>query len=99
MRDNLLPTNKYRPGFTPMVVNTGQELILFDTGNGESGFVPRPQGGWLAAQLAPAGFKAEQIDVVVLSHGHPDHIGGVMENGEPLFPNARYVTGAINYDS
>jgi glyoxylase-like metal-dependent hydrolase (beta-lactamase superfamily II) len=81
-----------------MVVNTGKELILFDTGNGESGFVPRPQGGWLAAQLAPAGFKAEQIDVVVLSHGHPDHIGGVMENGEPLFPNARYVTGAIDYD-
>jgi glyoxylase-like metal-dependent hydrolase (beta-lactamase superfamily II) len=98
IRDNLLPTNKYRPGFTPMVVNTGKELILFDTGNGERGFVPRPQGGWLAAQLAPAGFKAEQIDVVVLSHGHPDHIGGVMENGEPLFPNARYVTGAIDYD-
>jgi len=34
MRDNLLPTNKYRPGFTPMVVNTGKKLILFDTGNG-----------------------------------------------------------------
>lgn len=98
MRDNLLPTNKYRPGFTPMLVNTGKELILFDTGNGERGFVPRPQGGWLATQLAPAGFKPEQIDVVVLSHGHPDHIGGVMENGQPLFPNARYVTGAVDYD-
>ena len=98
MRDNLLPTNKYRPGFTPMLVNTGKELILFDTGNGERGFVPRPQGGWLAAQLAPAGFKPEQIDIVVLSHGHPDHIGGVMENGQPLFPNARYVTGAVDYD-
>jgi glyoxylase-like metal-dependent hydrolase (beta-lactamase superfamily II) len=35
---------------------------------------------------------------VVLSHGHPDHIGGVMEAGQPLFPNARYVTGAIDYD-
>src|SRR5665811_1176870 len=98
MRDNLLPTNKYRPGFTPMVVNTGKELILFDTGNGERGFVPRPQGGWLAAQLAPAGFKPEQIDIVVLSHGHPDHIGGVLEKGKPLFPNARYVTGAVDYD-
>jgi glyoxylase-like metal-dependent hydrolase (beta-lactamase superfamily II) len=98
MRDNLLPANKYRPGFTPMVVNTGKALVLFDTGNGERGFVPRPQGGWLAAQLAPAGFKPEQIDVVVLSHGHPDHIGGVMENGAPLFPNARYVTGAVDYD-
>jgi glyoxylase-like metal-dependent hydrolase (beta-lactamase superfamily II) len=98
MRDNLLPANKYRPGFTPMVVNTGKTVVLFDTGNGERGFVARPEGGWLAAQLAPAGFKPEQIDVVVLSHGHPDHIGGVMENGEPLFPNARYVTGAVDYD-
>ena len=98
MRDNLLPANTYRPGFTPMVVNTGRELILFDTGNGERGFVPRPQGGWLAAQLAPAGFKPEQIDVVVLSHGHPDHIGGMMENGKPLFSNARYVAGAVDYD-
>src|SRR5690606_16445139 len=34
MRDNLLPANKYQPGFTPMVVNTGSQLILFDTGNG-----------------------------------------------------------------
>lgn len=98
MRDNLLPANKYRPGFTPMLVNTGKALVLFDTGNGERGFVPRPQGGWLSAQLGPAGFTPEQIDVVVLSHGHPDHIGGIIENGKPLFPNARYVTGAIDYD-
>lgn len=98
MQENILPTNKYRPGFTPMVVNTGKELVLFDTGNGERGFVPRPHGGWLAKQLAPAGFAPEQIDVVVLSHGHPDHIGGVLEKGEPLFPKARYVTGAVDYN-
>ena len=98
MRDNLLPANKYQPGFTPMVVNTGAELILFDTGNGSRGFVPRPAGGWLATQLAPAGFKPEEIDLVVLSHGHPDHIGGLYEDGKPLFPNARYTIGATEYD-
>jgi glyoxylase-like metal-dependent hydrolase (beta-lactamase superfamily II) len=98
MRDNLLPTDKYQPGFTPMVVNTGAELVLFDTGNGARGFLPRPQGGWLAAQLAPAGFKPEEIDLVVLSHGHPDHIGGLYENGRPLFPKARYAIGAAEYD-
>lgn len=54
MRENLLPAHKYRPGFTPMVVNTGKQVLVFDTGNGERGFVPRPHGGWLAAQLAPA---------------------------------------------
>jgi len=98
MRENLLPEKKFRPGFTPMLVHTGKELILFDTGNGAGGFVPRPYGGWLAAQLGPAGFLPEQVDVVVLSHLHPDHVGGVMENGKPLFPRARYVIGQMEYD-
>jgi glyoxylase-like metal-dependent hydrolase (beta-lactamase superfamily II) len=98
MRANLQPEQKYQPGFSPTIVNTGRELVLFDTGNGANGFVPRPNGGWLAAQLAPSGFKADDIDVVVLSHGHPDHVGGLIENGKPLFPNARYVTGAVEYD-
>ena len=48
--------------------------------------------------LAEAGLTAEDIDIVLLSHGHPDHIGGVIENGRPLFPNARYVIGGIEYD-
>lgn len=98
MRENFLPEKRYQPGFTPAIVNTGKELVLFDTGNGASGFVPRPQGGWLAAQLAPAGFKPEDIDVVVLSHGHLDHVAGIMEGGKPLFPNARYVICAAEYD-
>lgn len=98
MHDNLLPSTKYQPGFTPVVVNTGSQIILFDAGNGERGFVPRPAGGWLAAQLAPVGFKPEDIDVVVLSHGHPDHIGGLRQKGKPLFPNARYAIAGVEYD-
>jgi glyoxylase-like metal-dependent hydrolase (beta-lactamase superfamily II) len=98
MLDNMLPPKTYQPGFTPMLVNTGKELVLFDTGNGASGFIKRPNGGWLAAQLGSAGFKPEDIDVVVLSHGHLDHVAGVMEGGKPLFPNARYVIAGIEYD-
>jgi glyoxylase-like metal-dependent hydrolase (beta-lactamase superfamily II) len=98
MRANLLPEGTYQPGFTPTIVNTGKDVVLFDTGNGANGFVPRPNGGWLASQLGPAGFKPEDIDIVVISHGHPDHIAGVMEGDKPLFPNARYVIGQIEYD-
>ncbi len=97
MRANLLPPKKFQPGFTPMLVNTGKQLILFDAGNGADGFVPRPQGGWLAAQLKPAGFSPDDVDIVVLSHCHPDHIGGLIEAGKPLFPNARYIVGNVEY--
>ena len=98
MRENLVQEQRYQPGFSPTILNTGKELVLFDTGNGANGFVPRPNGGWLAAQLGPSGFKAEDIDVVVLTHGHPDHIAGIIEGDKPLFPNARYVIAATEYD-
>lgn len=98
MQENLLPEKKFQPGFTPMIVNTGKELILFEAGNGDGGFVPRPHGGLLAKMLGPAGFSPEQIDVVVLTHGHQDHVAGLIEDGAPLFPNARYVMGGLEYD-
>lgn len=93
--ENKLPPTKLEIGFTPVVVNTGKELILFDTGNGAAA---RPGRGNLAAGLAAAGYKPEDVDIVVITHMHPDHIGGIMEGGTPAFPNATYVTSAAEYD-
>jgi len=95
MAANFLPGDKMSIGFTPVVVNTGKELVLFDTGNGAGRGVTR---GLMGKALARAGYKAEQIDIVVLTHFHPDHIGGLMEDGQAVFPNARYVTGQVEYD-
>ena len=92
---NFLPPDQMVISFTPVLVNTGAELVLFDTGNGAG---RRPDAGKLASLLATAGFQPDQIDVVVLTHFHPDHIGGLMEDGQPLLPNARYVTGEAEYD-
>ncbi|KUJ78376.1 MBL fold metallo-hydrolase [Ruegeria profundi] len=75
--------------FTPTLVNTGSELVLFDTGLGQGG---------IQAALADAGVTPDQIDVVVITHMHPDHIGGMTTNDAPTFPNARYVTASPEYD-
>ncbi len=86
---NFIPTDKSQFFFTPTVVNTGSELVLFDTGLGQGG---------IASALAEAGYSTDDIDVVVLTHMHPDHIGGMMTDGAATFKNARYVTGAVEYD-
>lgn len=91
-----LPHEKLENGYTVTLVNTGKELVLFDTGNGPAR--RSETNGQLRARLGKAGYTPEQIDIVVITHGHPDHIGGLMEDGKPAFPNARYVFGEVEFD-
>jgi metal-dependent hydrolase (beta-lactamase superfamily II) len=66
-----------------LVLNTGRQLILFDTGMGESmGEASRmfgPTTGKLLANLRAAGFAPEQFDLVVLTHAHCDHCWGLVD--------------------
>jgi glyoxylase-like metal-dependent hydrolase (beta-lactamase superfamily II) len=88
---NFIPADKVQFFFTPTLVNTGAELVLFDTGLAADGTL---------AALAAAGVAPDQVDVVVLTHMHPDHIGGLMgaDGVTPTFANARYVTGSIEHN-
>jgi glyoxylase-like metal-dependent hydrolase (beta-lactamase superfamily II) len=100
---NRIDADRYQHPFSPILVNTGRELVLFDTGNGSLSaeheqLKGRLPPGQLTARMAEAGYKPEDVDVVVITHGHPDHIGGLTKGGKPVFPKARYVFGAADYD-
>ena len=88
---NFIPADRAQAYFTPTVVRTGSEFVLFDTGLGPDSIL---------APLAATGVAAEDVTIVVLTHMHGDHIGGLSgDDGEPTFPNARYVTGQVEFDA
>ena len=71
-----------------LVIDTGKHRVLVDTGAGGLG----PNTGKLLPNLQSGGIKPGDIDTVILTHGHPDHIGGNTDaQGRPVFPNARFV--------
>jgi glyoxylase-like metal-dependent hydrolase (beta-lactamase superfamily II) len=72
-----------------LFVKAGKQSILIDTGWGVRSQIVT---GKLVQNLEAAGIRRQEIDIVINSHGHPDHIGGNTDaNGKPAFPNARYI--------
>src|SRR5690242_9329104 len=98
LSDNFLPPNAVMLEQNSPVVNTGNKLVLFDTGLGTvKGF--GPSTGRQQKSLKAAGIKPDDIDAVVFSHAHPDHVGGVIgANGKPLFPNAQFYIAQSDLD-
>jgi len=78
---------KFDASVAGFLVNTGQKLILVDTGFGHFG--KNTGTGKLAANLRAAGYRPEQVDLVLLTHLHLDHIGGLLtRDNQRAFPNA-----------
>ena len=94
---NHIPANRFEHPFVPTLVNTGKELVLFDVGFGERG--PTEETGLLRARMAAVGYAPEEVDLVVFTHVHPDHILGVTVAGIPAFPNANYAISQVEYDA
>lgn len=82
-----LPTDYVDIPFTPFLVVSGSDRFLIDTGFADNG---PPTTGRLREHLAAAGVRAEDINHVVISHYHGDHINGLRnKDGSWAFPNAR----------
>lgn len=67
------------------LVNTGERLVLIDAGTGD---LMGPALGKLVANIEASGYKAAEVDDVILTHIHADHSGGLVINGKRVFENA-----------
>jgi glyoxylase-like metal-dependent hydrolase (beta-lactamase superfamily II) len=98
--DKALTDSFLQPGvlptpFTPLLVNTGAKLVLIDAGTGgQFG----PTTGHMTGALAAAGVQPSQIDTILISHFHPDHINGIKDkDGRKVFANAEVLVPALEW--
>jgi glyoxylase-like metal-dependent hydrolase (beta-lactamase superfamily II) len=98
LTDNFLPVNNAVLEQNVLILNTGSQLVLFDTGMGSVKLFG-PTTGKLLATMKQAGIDPKDIDAVVMSHAHIDHCGGCMaDDGSRHFPNAQYYISQADYD-
>jgi glyoxylase-like metal-dependent hydrolase (beta-lactamase superfamily II) len=95
LKSQSLPTEYIDIPFTAFLIVAGGRKILMDTGFADNG---PPTTGRLLANLAAAGLKAEDIDTVVISHYHGDHINGVRNKaGQLVFPKAKIMVPTVEH--
>jgi glyoxylase-like metal-dependent hydrolase (beta-lactamase superfamily II) len=82
---------------TGYLVNTGKQLILVDAGSGT--WFGGGKFGHLAGNLRAAGYTPEEVDIVLVTHLHSDHIGGLTTpDGKIVFPNADIYVAKADSD-
>jgi glyoxylase-like metal-dependent hydrolase (beta-lactamase superfamily II) len=104
LSDAGLPTDKMSLTIEPLLVKSGDRVLLFDTGAGANF---GPGAGMLPASLAEAGVDPASVTDIFVSHSHGDHVGGLVNaEGALNFPNAtihlskpewKYLSGLEQY--
>jgi glyoxylase-like metal-dependent hydrolase (beta-lactamase superfamily II) len=91
-----LPTDALPITFTPLLVQTGGETVLIDTGYGPKG---PASAGKMLANLRAAGVAPGAVTKVLISHFHGDHINGLLDaDGRPVFANAAICVPQPEWD-
>jgi len=95
LRQCNLPTDYITTPYTYLYVDTGQHRVLVDMGAGDLG----PRTGQLLQNMQAAGNDPAGIDTILITHAHPDHIGGTLnDKGELVYPNAHYYIWKDEWD-
>ena len=95
-----MPKGMVTVPFNPQLINTGSKLILIDCGNGISNLEPSKCAvGRTLKNLTAAGVDPKSVDVVLMSHLHPDHTNGIRAlDGSMAFPNAEIMVPAKDWE-
>lgn len=82
--------------FNVVYLDTGDHKVIFDTGSSD---LFGPSLGKLLESMGKAGLNPEDVDTVIITHAHPDHVGGVVKpDGSYAFPNAKHLISRVEYE-
>ncbi len=108
LREMGLPTTQVATPYTLLYVNTGNHRVMVDTGAGNLGehaanMFPNLDHstsvtGKLIPNLRAAGIEPEDVDTVLITHAHPDHVAGTLIEGKLAFANAQYFVPRMEYE-
>ena len=94
-----LPVDHIPMDLNPVVVNTGEKLIAIDAGMGRSSTMFGDTMGHMLDNMTAAGIDPKDVDMVLMTHLHPDHSYGLIHpDGSPVFPNASLHVTRADWD-
>ena len=94
-RDKFFTNGKVEAGVNVFLLRTGGKIALFDAGAGN--MFPSP--GRLPDALAALGVKPEDVDFILITHMHGDHVGGLLREGKRVFPKAKILVAKPELES
>ena len=95
LRQRDLPIDYVTTPYTYLYVDTGAHRVLVDMGAGDL----RPGTGRLVPNMVAAGIDPRDIDTVAITHAHPDHVGGTLDDeGKLVYANAHYYVWKEEWD-